>query len=130
MFHWFRKHDKNGLERPDTTPIELSLKVRPLTLAEQIARFVRSSELVEKVKSAGADTFDDANDFEVDEIDPLETSPYQVHSMHEEEPLHVQTRVDEIRAGMVRPQDPKRIQEALNSVRKKPLEPKVESASK
>lgn len=102
MFHWFKKHTKDGAETPDSTPLEISLRQKPLTLAEQIARFVSSDDLKQHLRSKGADTFDEADDFEMpgDEPDDYPT-------MHEDRAFEselgikgLQARLDEQKAGM------------------------------
>lgn len=99
MSFFFRKHTTDGLETPDPTPIEVPAGLhRPLTLAEQLARFTASSEAKEQLARLGADTFDEADDLDVDEEGPR--SPYEKDFLGSEMP-HVQTRLDEQRGGMV-----------------------------
>lgn len=66
-----------GRELPDPTPMAppLGYKPRP-SLAEQIRAMVRSEHLKQAAEAAGAESFEDADDFEVGEdYDP--TSPYE-----------------------------------------------------
>lgn len=96
MFHWFKKHTKDGLERPDSTPLEISLREKPLTIREQLERFQTSNEISERLRSRGVDTFDEADDFDTGDLEPDEKNvPY------ESEFYGLQARLDEQRAGMV-----------------------------
>lgn len=101
MFQWFRKHTKDGLERPDSTPIELPLGLkRPLSLAEQIARFTSNAVIQEELKASGLETFDESNDFNTGDEDSMEPTPYEAE-FNGKELLPVQTKFDEQRGGMV-----------------------------
>lgn len=114
-FHWFKRHTKDGLEIPDPTPIEITVSERPLTLAEQIARFCADPQLMKAAVNHGVDTFDEAEDFDVKDDGDDFISPYVQREMGDEEP-DVVTRLDEIRAGVVEdvPQDRhERAQDAL-----------------
>lgn len=69
--------DENGWEIPDPEPVAIpSGFKRPETLAEQVRRLVRSERFNEELKAAGVETFDEADDFEVDEdFDP--STPFE-----------------------------------------------------
>lgn len=69
--------DHNGHEVPDPTPLSLpSGFKRPETLAEQVARLVRSERFKQEMAQAGAETFDESEDFDIDDdFDP--NSPYE-----------------------------------------------------
>lgn len=123
MFHWFKKHNSAGLEVPDSTPVSIPVVTKPLTLQEQIARFTSSQELALAAQNNGIDTFEEADDFEVGESDPV--SPYEYQKMDEEEPV-VQTRMDEIRSGQVRPQDSDRVSKRFQELTRKKDEVKKE----
>lgn len=97
MFHWFKKHTADGLEKPDSTPIEVNLP-KPLTLAEQIVRFTSNPQNAQYLQAQGMDTFDQADDLDVDEDEDNKT-PYEVDFNGTEMP--VQTRMDEIHGQMV-----------------------------
>lgn len=67
----------NGREIPDPTPMEppLGYKRSP-SLAEQIRTMVRSEQLALAAEAAGAETFEEADDFNIgDDYDPQ--SPYE-----------------------------------------------------
>lgn len=69
--------DKNGHELHDPVPIEppLGYKRAP-SLAEQIRTMVRGEALKRAAEAAGAETFEEADDFDVgDDYDPR--SPYE-----------------------------------------------------
>lgn len=69
--------NERGHEVLDNTPVAKPVGWRPpLTMQEQIQRFVRE-ELSRRAAEAGAETFEDADDFEVgDDYDPK--SPYEL----------------------------------------------------
>lgn len=121
MFHWFKKHTKDGHEIPDDTPIHIPLSDRPLNIQEQLARFVRSEEVKKLVQDRGIDTFDEADDFDIDE--PEFRSPYEMVDMEDEVPV-VQTRMDEIKSGMVKNQDRERVSKVFEKIAKKKADTK------
>lgn len=66
-----------GQELPDPTPVAVPHNWnKPLSLAEQIKRFVRN-ELSIQAAAEGQESFEEADDFEVDE-DPDPLSPYEL----------------------------------------------------
>lgn len=68
--------DENGHEMLDDTPIEVPVRLkRPETLQEQIRRFFRSEEINQAIENAGFETFEEADDFEVDDYEPR--SPHE-----------------------------------------------------
>lgn len=72
------RQDEAGREIPDPNPMEVPLGMkRPATLAEQVQRLVRTS-LSEHARMQGLETFEEAEDLEVDEdFDPY--TPYEVN---------------------------------------------------
>lgn len=69
--------NERGQEIPDPTPVSLPHGwERPLSLHEQIKRFIRS-EMSQQAQLAGEETFEEADDFEVDE-DPDPLSQYEI----------------------------------------------------
>lgn len=65
--------DKFGRELPDPTPLAPPvgyIKQEPLHV--QIARMVRSQQLADEAAAAGAETFEEADDFDVEDGDDLQ----------------------------------------------------------
>lgn len=71
--------DKNRwYEQPDSKPMAIPAGFRvPPTLAEQVARLVRSHALQRDLAQAGAETFEEADDFDVPDDPPDPTTPYE-----------------------------------------------------
>lgn len=71
------KLDEFGREVLDSTPMQPPIGYhRTPSLAEQIRSMVRSEKLALEAEAAGAETFEEADDFDVgDDFDP--TSPYE-----------------------------------------------------
>lgn len=120
MFHWFKRHTKDGMELPDPTPNEVTLQAdykRPLTLAEQIARFTQAKDFQDAIQKHGLDTLEEANDLDVD--DDTEAlfgrTPYE---MREDVFDGVQTNMDEIRGGQVQEPSQERMQKAYKHLDK------------
>lgn len=103
MFNWFTKNNKDGLEIPDPTPIEVTLRDKPLSLNEQIMRFTSNEMHMAALRNKGIDTFDEADDFDTGDLDgPDFNSPYEDQFEPSEIGLNrVQTRLDEQKSGMV-----------------------------
>lgn len=122
--NWFKKHRKDGLEVPDPTPIEVPLRDKPLTIHEQLARFTSNSAVMESLKNRGFDTFDEANDFDIGEADEF-VSPYEAVQMAEDDDFeHVQTRLDEQKAGQVGEMPSDRYERAMERLKPKAKAPK------
>jgi len=69
--------DKMGREVPDPKPLEIPVGFkRPETLQEQIRRLVHSEHFQRDREAAGEETFEEADDFDVDDdFDP--STPYE-----------------------------------------------------
>lgn len=69
----------DGSEKVSSVPMSIpSGFKRPDTLAEQVARLVRSHEFNRRMAEQGAETFEDADDFDVDDdFDP--STPFEMH---------------------------------------------------
>lgn len=75
--------DKHGHEVPDPTPVEVPLHLRrPASIQDDIKRMVRE-ELSRAAADAGEETFEEADDFSVDD-DPDPFSQYELSAMQEE----------------------------------------------
>lgn len=72
-----KRLDEKGREIPDPTPVTIPAGFkRPETLAEQVQRLVRT-HISREAAERGFETFDEANDFDVDD-DPVDPStPYE-----------------------------------------------------
>lgn len=67
-------------EIPDPTPMEIPVGYRmPMSLAEQIKAMVRT-QLSQQAEAQGEETFEEADDFEIDE-DPSPISQYEMQDM-------------------------------------------------
>lgn len=135
MFHWFKKHNMKGEEIPDPTPIEVPLRDRPLSLAEQIIRLTKNDELMRRSREIGLDTFDEADDFDIPESEDMDfRTPYEENFYGKDTLPFVQTRMDEIRSGNVQQMPEDRYIKAISSLVKEPTakpaavaDPKVEA---
>lgn len=79
------KFDDRGRELPDDTPVEVPLNwKRPPSLREMIQQHIRT-EMSLTAQGEGMETFEEADDFEVDE-DPDPLSQYELREMAEERP--------------------------------------------
>lgn len=66
-------------ERPDPVPFAVT-EVKPLTLKEEMQRFIRSQMAAALAPSGEVESFEEANDFDVDDDVDL-MSPYEVLDM-------------------------------------------------
>lgn len=65
-------------ETPDPKPMQLpSGFKRPETLAEQVRRLVRSERFAQQVHDDGFETFEEADDFDVDDDPPDPSTPFE-----------------------------------------------------
>lgn len=80
-------YDEYGNEIADETPLEVPLSFKkPLTLAEEVRRMVKN-EMSQMAESQGAETFEEADDFEVEDEDDLAfMSPYEIMEMTHDGP--------------------------------------------
>ncbi len=69
-------------EIPDPTPVEASLAPAPLTLREEMRRFIKQELSVQQAEE-GNESFEEADDFEVED-EPDLTSQYTVHELTED----------------------------------------------
>lgn len=84
----------DGKEVLDSTPVEVPLHwKRPPSLRDQIKQYVRS-ELSSQASEEGFDSFEEADDFEVDE-DPDPLSAYELKEAQEEVPSIIQKKNQE-----------------------------------
>lgn len=75
------KYNARGEEIPDTTPIEIPLKFsRPPSLQESIKAMVRR-ELSDAAAAHGDESFEEADDFDMDDSEGLPPSNYEFREM-------------------------------------------------
>lgn len=74
-----KKYDAHGNEVMDGTPFAVPIHLkRPPTLQEQVSRLVRSEAMRMEAARLGRESFEEAEDFDVDDdLDPR--SPYEVN---------------------------------------------------
>lgn len=121
MFHYFKRHNKQGLEVPDPTPHEITLKSdfkRPLTIQEQIQRFTQAADFQRAVAAKGLDTLEEANDLDVPYDPIIETAfgrtPYEAR----EDVLDgVQTHLDEVNAKIAQEPSEERLERARERIK-------------
>lgn len=79
--------DQNGAELHNPTPVSIPIgQQRPPTLKEQIQRVLRT-ELSNQAASQGHETYEEANDFDIDDDDTM-YSPYELQPMQDDlEPI-------------------------------------------
>lgn len=71
------RYTADGLEIPDQRPVSIPVGwERPLSLEEQMKRLIRT-ELSVRAQAMEQETFEEADDFDVDE-DPDILSPYEI----------------------------------------------------
>lgn len=71
-------YDEFGREIPDSRPVAVPAGwERPLSLHDQIKRFIRA-QMSQDAAAAGDETFEEADDFDIDDEDPLPVSMYEV----------------------------------------------------
>lgn len=77
------KFDERGFEIPDQTRVEVPLGyTAPLTMEQRLRKYVRE-ELSRQADDGGMETFEEADDFEVDDDGEIAT-PYELTEMQEE----------------------------------------------
>lgn len=80
--HWsYEQVDRHSGETPDLTPVEIPIDAPPLDYHTEMRRIVRD-ELSKHAQSQQKETFAEADDFEMDDEDPI--SPYELHEMQED----------------------------------------------
>ena len=103
---------ENGLEYPDPTPVEVPVGFKPpLSLAEEVARLVHNQKLQSDLSAAGADTFEEADDFDIPDEDM--SSPWE-----DEHVGRAFNRENEIRAGIVDEPDYERAKQLVSKANK------------
>lgn len=70
--------DDRGRQIPDQRPVEVPLELRrPLSIQEEIKRFVRQ-ELSRRAEASALETFEESDDFELDDEDDVPATQYEL----------------------------------------------------
>lgn len=106
-------YNEKGEEIPDSRPTELAINFKaPQPLEDRIHQLVTGALIQRDLEAAGIETFDEADDFEMDDLDP--TTPYEENF----DPLHIAARNQEIRHGFVKDIPPDVIAKARELIAK------------
>lgn len=93
--------NERGEELPNSTPMALPVGFRRVqSLGERMKYLLRSQQLADAAEAAGAETFDEADDFSCEEQDPLDGTPYEDN--FDPEFPGATAREQELRAGYVK----------------------------
>lgn len=107
---FLKRFSPSGELIPDTKVKSIPLgHKRPETLAEQVARLVRHSEFSRMVAAQGMETFEEADDFDVDDDYPVST-PWEEHGDN--------ATFDAIRSNVVAPPAPERVAHSQSMLQK------------
>jgi len=72
------KWTQKGEEIPDPTPIAVSPKLTPSkSIHDRVLEVLRSERWNEMMRAQGMETFEEANDFDIDEDDDAPPTPYE-----------------------------------------------------
>lgn len=120
-------YNDKGEEIPDSRPTEIAINFKaPPALSDRIDQLVRNSLIQQELHNAGMETFAEADDFDMEDLDP--SSPYEESF----DPMHTTAREQEIRAGFVE-EIPREViekaRELIAKSRKKPEAPKQPEAN-
>lgn len=90
----------DGSERPDPRPMFIPLK-RNVPLAERVRSLVRNELLARELDEQGIESFEEADDFNVEEDPPDPTTPYEENF----DPEHpgITAKMQEEKAGFSEP---------------------------
>lgn len=100
----------------DPTPVAIPLKYTRMSRHNETIRQMIRSELSRVAEDAGHETFEEADDFEIDDLDP--TSPYE----QEFEGLPVR----ELKARLEASKEPPKVEETLETLAAPPTKPPTE----
>lgn len=100
------RYNELGQELPDSTPLEVPAGFkRPLTLNEQIQAAVRGA-LSRAAERNDAETFEEANDFDVEDDDDFGLSPSEFRAMEVEVPDEAKRIFEDWRAKRKKESEP------------------------
>ena len=75
-------------EVPDPTPIEIPVELRDMSLVDEIKEYVRG-EMMLRQEDEGMETFEEANDFDMEEEEPELVSSYEFDEMDSDNSLDI-----------------------------------------
>lgn len=88
------KFDEKGRQVPDRTPVAIPARRRIDTQSlDEMRRLIRE-EMSREAMDRGAESFEEANDFDVGDDEPLPVSRHRFTEMQEE---HLRTTLDEVK---------------------------------
>lgn len=110
------QYNERGEEILDDTPVALPVGFkRPQSLQERMRYLLRAEFLKRDLEAHGVETFEEADDFSVDEQDPLEGTPYE--DQFEPDIPGIAAREQEIRAGAVLDRPKEKKEKASETIR-------------
>ncbi len=80
-------------EHPDLTPLAVPIK-EELTLKEEIQMYIREALGKQEINNQKPGTFEEENDFEIEDELPDPTTPYEVEDMVDDEQMEIQYDAD------------------------------------
>lgn len=78
---YLREQAQNTGEVPDPTPVEASLVPPPLSLREEMRRFIKQELSQQAAESGEFETFEESDDFSIEEDEPDFTTGYTVNEL-------------------------------------------------
>lgn len=119
LFKRFLKKSPRSRETPDPTPVEIPVQFRRAeSMDERIARIVEHS-ISKEAERQGFETFDEANDFDVDD-DLFPASAWETST-----DAHL---VDAVKAGVLERPDPERVvrtKDKIKAAQEKASKPRI-----
>lgn len=110
-------YNERGEEILDPTPIALPVGfTRPRSLQDTMKKLVQDELIRRDLQAHEIETFEEADDFDVEEQDPLESTPYE--DCFEPAIPGLAAREQEIRAGAVQDRTPEQKQKARELAKK------------
>lgn len=129
MFGMFRlKWNSKGEEIPDPVPLATSVQLAPQkSIHDRVLEVLRSERWNEMMRAQGMETFDEANDFEIDDEEPNPESMYE----QDEDGHFYGVRAGEVRGRMVQDVEmEEKHRDVLNKVQEHLKNPKKKEEKK
>lgn len=92
--------NEDGAELLNPNPMVVDVSPRRYSLREQIQRILRN-ELSRAAYKEGLETFEESQDFDIPDEDPLPMSPFEYTEMIEEHPESIQVKAEGVEAEPV-----------------------------